>query len=449
MQNELLVDSSEMFCYQCSQAIKGTGCRVRGVCGKDSTLARLQDNLTYSLQGMSAYLYRARRVGFFNPDPEIDEFVSRAFYSMFTNVNFDKESFIELAVESGRMNLRAMEILKKVYIKRYAEPQPTKVNTGVKKGQGIIVTGHGLMVLEELLRQTERTGINIYTHSEMLPAHGYPRLNRYKHLAGNLGKSWHDQRRVFSEYPFAILVTSNCVLLPEEEYKDRIFTTGPVRLPGITHIEGFDYTPLIEKAKSLPKLEEKPNGDGQLTTGYSKSVILSLQDKLKELIKTGKIQHFFLVGGCDSPLRKMEYYRQFVNILPKDTIVFTLGCGKFRFNDLDLGNIEGIPRLIDLGQCNDAVVAIEIAIWLAKSLNVEIKELPLTLILCWMNQDAVAVLWSLVSLGIRHIYLGPVLPAWVDSDILKVFIDRYNIKLINDPQQDINEILMQESISTA
>ncbi len=299
------MEREKMFCYQCSQAAGGIGCEISGICGKDPTLARLQDNLIYSIQGMSGYLYRARRLGFAPPLPEIDDFVSRAFYTMFTNVNFDPQSYLELAVESGKMNLKGMKLLKVAYIEKYGEPQPTKVQTGIKNGKGIIVTGHGLKVLEELLKQTEGSGINIYTHSEMLPAHAYPELKKYKHLAGNLGKSWHDQRRLF----------------------------------------------------------------------------------------------------------------------------------------VDFGEIEGIPRLIDLGQCNDAIVAIDIAVALAEVLGLEMKELPLTLVLCWMNQDAIAILWSLIALGITGIYLGPVPPAWANDGILEMLTNKYGIKLIGSPQEDINEIL--------
>ena len=294
--------------------------------------------------------------------------------------------------------------------------------------------------MEELLKQTEGTGINVYTHSELLPAHGYPGLKKYKHLVGNLGKAWFDQKNLFSKYPVAILGTSNCVLIPREEYKDRMFTTGPAKLPGVKHISGYDYTPVIKKAESLPELEEEP-GDVVLTTGFSKSTILSLADKIKDLVEEGKIRHFFLVGGCDSPLKKASYYREFVQSLPEDSIILTLACGKFRFNDLDLGNIEGIPRLIDLGQCNDSIVAIEIAEALAKLFGMEINELPLTLVLSWMEQKAVAILWSLLALGIKGIYLGPILPAWINDDILKVLQDKYDIKLINNPEEDIKQIL--------
>ena len=428
----------DMFCYQCAQTARGTGCTVKGVCGKEATVARLQDNLLIATKGMAAYLYHARELGY--TDTEVDAFLERAFYATFTQVNFDPEDLVRLALEGGEMNIRTMRLLKKAHNDTYGEPEPTKVQTGTVKGRGIIATGHGLKALEELLKQTEGTGINIYTHSELLPAHGYPGLKKYKHLAGNLGKSWQDQKRLFSQYPVAILGTSNCVQLPKEEYRDRMFTTGPARLPGVPHIAGYNYTPVIEKAKSLPELERKP-GDVVLTTGFSKSVVLSQKDKIKQLVEAGKIRHFFLVGGCDSPLKKGEYYREFVQRLPQDTVVFTLACGKFRINDLALGEIEGIPRLIDLGQCNDSIVAIEIAQALAELFGVGINQLPLTLVLTWLEQKAAIILWSLLSLGIKGIYLGPILPAWVNDDILKVLREDYDLRLIGDPEEDIKHIL--------
>jgi len=398
----------------------------------------LQDNLILTTKGMAAYLYHARELGY--TDPEIDAFLERAFYATFTNVNFDAADLVRLAVEAGEMNVRTMRLLKKAHIETYGEPEPTEVQTGTIKGHGIIVTGHGLKALGALLEQTEGTGINVYTHSELLPAHGYPGLKRYKHLVGNLGKAWFDQKKLFSKYPVAILGTSNCVLIPREEYRERMFTTGPTRLPGVRHIDGYDYTPVIEKAQSLPELDEEP-GEVVLTTGFSKSVVLSLKDKIKQLVEAGKIRHFFLVGGCDSPHKKAGYYREFVRLLPQDTIVLTLACGKFRINDLNLGNIEGIPRLIDLGQCNDSIVAIDIAQALAELFGVGINELPLTLVLSWMEQKAVAILWSLLALGIKGIYLGPILPAWVNDDILKVLRESYDLRLIGDPEEDIKQIL--------
>ncbi len=436
-----MAEKLDMFCYQCSQTAGGTGCTVQGVCGKPATVARLQDNLIFSAKGMAAYLYHARELGY--TDTKIDAFLERAFYATFTNVNFDAEDFVKLALESGEMAIKTMRLLKKAHIDTYGEPEPTKVPTGTVKGPGIIVTGHGLKPLAALLEQTEGTGINVYTHSEMLPAHGYPGLKKYKHLVGNLGKAWFDQKELFSRYPVAILGTSNCVLLPKDGYKDRMFTTGPARLPGVKHIAGYDYTEVIEKAKSLPELSEEP-GEVTLTTGFSLSTILSLKDKIKALVEEGKIRHFFLVGGCDSPLRKASYYREFVKLLPRDTVVLTLACGKFRVNDLDLGEIEGIPRLIDLGQCNDSIVAIDIAVALSELFGVEVNDLPLSIVLSWMEQKAVTILWGLLSLGIKGIYLGPILPAWVNEDILEVLQENYDLRLIGDPKADIEEVLRRD-----
>jgi len=293
----------DMFCYQCSQTARGTGCTVKGVCGKEATVARLQDNLLIATKGMAAYLYHARELGY--TDSEIDAFLEKVFYATFTNVNFDAEDLVQMAVKAGEMNIRTMRLLKKAHIETYGEPQPMKVQTGTVKGHGIIATGHGLKALEELLKQTEGTGINVYTHSELLPAHGYPGLKKYKHLVGNLGVSWRDQKKLFSKYPVAILGTSNCVLIPREEYRDRMFTTGPACLPGVQHIDEYDYTLVIEKAKSLPELNDEP-GDYVLTTGFSKSVILSLKDKIKGLVEADKIQHFFLVGDVILHLRRWD-----------------------------------------------------------------------------------------------------------------------------------------------
>ncbi|NQU96836.1 MAG: hydroxylamine reductase [Chloroflexi bacterium] len=427
-----------MFCYQCSQTARGTGCTVKGVCGKEATVARLQDNLLFILKGMSGYLYHARQLG--HSDPEVDAAVEDALYSTLTNVNFDGGDFVRLAIRAGEMNIKTMQLLKRAHIEAYGEPEPTQVQTGTRKGHGIIATGHGLKALEELLRQTEGTGVNVYTHSELLPAHGYPGLKKYPHLAGNLGKAWFDQRQLFARYPVAILGTSNCVLPPRDEYRDRMFTTGPARLPGVQHVPENDLSAVIEKAKSLPELDEEAGGT-VLTTGFSTSVVLSLAGKIKELVEAGKIKHFFLVGGCDAPLRKSQYYREFVERLPGDTVVLTLACGKFRFNDLDLGDIDGVPRLIDLGQCNDSIVAVEIATALAGAFGVGVNDLPLTLVLSWMEQKAVAILWSLFSLGIKGVYLGPIVPAWVNDDILKVLTEQYDLRLSGEPEADIKQML--------
>lgn len=429
---------SDMHCYQCSQAAGGSGCTAIGVCGKEATVARLQDNLLFALKGISAYHYHCRELG--HADDEIEAFLERSLYSTLTNVNFDAQDFVGLALEAGKMNLKAMRLLKQAHIENFGEPEPTAVQTGTRKGRGILATGHDLKALSALLEQTEGTGIDVYTHSELLPAHAYPKLKRHKHLAGNLGKAWFDQKQVFAEYPVAILGTTNCVLLPTAEYADRMFTSGPAQLPGVQHVSGYDYTAVIEKAKTLPELPDKP-GDVVLSTGFSASVVLSLAGKIKELVQAGKIRHFFLVGGCDSPLRGMPYYREFVQRLPQDTVVLTLGCGKYRFNDLDLGTIDGIPRLLDLGQCNDSIVAVDIATALAGLFGVGVNELPLTLVLSWMEQKAVSILWSLFALGIKGIYLGPVAPAWVNDEILKALVENWDIRLVTTPEADIERML--------
>jgi hydroxylamine reductase len=428
----------DMFCYQCSQTSGGIGCTVRGVCGKDPTVARLQDNLLFAIKGISAYLYHARELGY--TDPEVDSFLERGFYSTLTNVNFDAIQFVDLALEAGQMNIKSMRLLKKAHIETYGEPEPTEVNTGTFKGRGIVATGHSMKALEELLKQTEDTGINVYTHSELLPAHGYPGLKKYPHLVGQLGMAWFDQRTVFSKYPVAILGTSNCVLLPKDDYKDRMFTCGVARLPGVQHLNDYDFAPIIEKAKSLSELEDKPSKT-ILTTGFGASTVLSLKDKIKELVEAGKIRRFFFVGGCDSPLPKAKYYTEFVANLPHDTVVLTLACGKYRFNDMELGDIEGIPRLIDIGQCNDAIVGIDIVAALSELFNLEINDLPLTFILSWMEQKAAAILWSLLSLGIKGIYLGPIIPGWANENIVNYLVENYDIIPITEPEKDIKEIL--------
>ncbi len=428
----------DMFCYQCSQTAFETGCTVKGVCGKEATVARLQDNLLFSMKGISAYLYHARELGY--TDPEVDAFLEKGFYSTLTNVNFDAGEFVKLATESGMMNIKAMQLLKKAHIETYGEPTPTEVKVGSVKGKGIIATGHSMKALEELLKQTEGTGINVYTHSELLPAHGYPGLRKYKHLVGQIGGPWFDQKKTFSKYPAAIVGTSNCVLIPKDEYKERMFTVGVAQIPGVKHIEDYDFSQVIETAKSLPDLEEEPR-ETVLTTGFGASTILSLAGKIKELVEAGKIKHFFVVGGCDSPKPQATYYTEFVKNLPEDTIVLTLACGKYRFNDMDLGDIEGVPRLIDIGQCNDAIVGIDVVVALSELFGMEINDLPLTFVLSWMEQKAAAILWSLLALDIKNMYLGPIIPGWVNEDILNVLVENYGLTPIGDPKEDIKKML--------
>ncbi len=426
-----------MFCYQCEQASKGTGCTTVGVCEKNEDIQSLQDTLLIGLKGMAAYAYHARQLG--ARDEEVDAFMHEALFSTGTNVNFDLNRFVGLVLKCGEMNLRTMEMLDKAHTSRFGNPVPTPVSTGTKAGPGIVVTGHDLLDLYELLKQTEGTGINIYTHNEMLPAHAYPELKKFKHLVGNYGGGWQKQKSEFAEFPGAILANTNCVLLPRESYRERLFTCGITGIPGVTHIEGRDFRPLIDKARSLPPLPEKPGKS--LTTGFHYTAILAVADKIIDLIKAGKIRHIFLVGGCDGSRPERNYYTQFVENIPQDCLVLTLGCGKYRFNYLDLGSIDGIPRLIDIGQCNDAYSAIQVTLALAKAFNVGVNDLPLSLVLSWFEQKAVAILLTLFHLGIKGIRIGPTPPAFITPNVLKVLQDNFDLKLISTPTEDIKAIL--------
>lgn len=430
--------NNNMFCYQCSQTAKGEGCTISGVCGKNETLARLQDNLIFAMKGISAYTYQMREFGV--TDDEIDAFLEKGLYTTLTNVNFDIQSLIDLAIEAGQINIKAMAGLKKAHIDNYGEPEPEVVEKGASKGHAILVTGHDLKVLEELLKQTEGKGINIYTHSEMLIAHGYPELKKYDHLKGQLGGPWFDQKEIFTKYNIPIIVTTNCGVIPADAYADRIYTTGIAQLPNAPHISDYDFSQVIEQALELPELEEEEKTT--YTTGFGKTTVLSLADKIKEAVLSGKIKQFFVMGGCDVPYKKeMNYYTEFAKQLPQDTVILCVGCGKYRFNDLDLGDIDGIPRLIDLGQCNDAIVGAEILTALTEVFDMGLNDLPVTFVLSWMEQKAVAILWSLLSLGLTNIHIGPILPAWVDETILNVLVDNFDLKLISTPENDIKEIL--------
>ncbi|MDF2628760.1 MAG: prismane protein [Symbiobacteriaceae bacterium] len=426
-----------MFCNQCEMTVSG-GCTVAGVCGKNEDVQSLQNNLIYAMKGIAAYAYHARELGY--TDPEVDAFFAEGLYSTLTNVSFDLNHFIGLNMKAGQMTIKAMAMLKKAHTEHFGEMLPVQVPTGTFAGKGILVTGHNLKALYELLKQTEGKGINIYTHSEMLPAHGYPVLKAFPHLKGNLGAAWCDQSKLFHDFPGVIIGTSNCVVIPRNGYGERMFTVGADRLPGVAHIENWDFSAAIEQALSLPDLEEKP-GDVTLTTGFADSNILPMADKILAAVKAGKIRHFFLVGGCDAPGKDRNYYREFVANAPKDTIILTLACGKFRFNDLDLGDIDGIPRLLDLGQCNDAIAAINIAGALAGALGCGINDLPLTLVLMWMEQKAVAILMGLFSLGMQGIYLGPTPPDWITPAVFGVLQSNFDLRLTSTPEADLKEML--------
>ncbi len=426
-----------MFCYQCEQTSKGTGCTVVGVCEKNEDIQSLQDTLLFGLKGIAAYVYHARQLG--AKDEEVDAFMHEALFSTATNVNFDPNRYVSLVLKCGEMNLRTMEMLDRAHTSHFGNPVPTAVSTGTKAGLGILITGHDLLDLYELLKQTEGAGINIYTHGEMLPAHAYPELKKFKHLVGNYGSAWQKQKDEFTLFPGAILANTNCVLLPKESYRERLFTCGVTGIPGVTHIEGRNFQPVIDKAKSLPALPDKPGET--ITTGFHYTAILGVADKIVDLVKAGKIKHFFLVGGCDGAKPGRNYYTEFVEQLPEDSIVLTLACGKYRFNKLDLGSIDGVPRLMDIGQCNDAYSAIQVALALAKAFNCGVNDLPLSIILSWFEQKAVAILLTLLHLGIKDIRIGPSPPAFISPNVFKILQDTFGLKLITTPAQDIKAIL--------
>ncbi len=427
-----------MFCYQCEQTAGGSGCIKSGVCGKNEDIQSLQDILLFGLKGVAAYAYHARDLG--ERDEEVDAFMHEALFTTLTNVNFDLNAHLELVLRCGRINLKVMELLDKAHTRRFGNPVPVEVDTGTKKGPGILVTGHDLLDLYELLKQTRGAGINVYTHGEMLPAHGYPQLKQFKHLAGNYGGAWQEQKKEFNDFGGAILVTTNCVIAPAANtYLDRLFTTGTAGVTGATHIEGRDFRAVIEKAKSLGDI---PVVAGKkIVTGFHHSAILGLADKIIDAVKSGKIRHFFLIGGCDGAKPGRNYYTEFAERVPKDCAILTLACGKYRFNKLEFGSIEGIPRLIDIGQCNNAYSAIQVAFALAKAFNTDVNKLPLSLILSWFEQKAVAILLTLLSLGIKNIRIGPTPPAFITPNILKVLQDTYGLKMITTAERDLQAIL--------
>ncbi len=427
-----------MFCYQCEQTALGTGCTKVGVCGKDPDIQSLQDILLYGLKGIAAYAYHARELGAHSE--EVDAFMHEALFKTVTNVSFDLGQHIELVLKCGMVNLKVMELLDKAHTERFGNPVPTPVDTGTKAGPGIVVTGHDLLDLYELLRQTEGTGINIYTHSEMIPAHAYPGLKKFKHLAGNYGGAWQDQKKEFADFNGAILATTNCVLIPPaNSYLDRLFTVGITGVPGATHIKGRDFSPLIKRAKELKPVAASPGKT--IMTGFHHTAILGIADKIIDAVKKGKIKHFFLIGGCDGAKPGRNYYTEFAERVPKDCVILTLACGKYRFNKLDFGEIDGIPRLIDLGQCNNAYSAIQVAVALSKAFNCGVNDLPLSMVLSWFEQKAVAILLTLLALDIKGIRVGPTPPAFITPNVFKVLQDKFDLKLITTPDQDLKDIL--------
>jgi hydroxylamine reductase len=541
-----------MFCYQCEQTAKGTGCTVQGVCGKNPEVAALQDLLLYALMGLAQVAVEGRKQGV--SDDDVNVFTVKASFSTLTNVDFDPDRFaslihqavekrdrlkaevkkaggdvsvlgkaaqfmpaasteelveqaaavglksyptddpdilslkhtvlfgikgvsaysdhaqilgqedesvyayvhealaaiqredltleqwVDMALRCGGAAVKAMELLDRGNTETYGHPVPTRVPLGHKKGKAILVSGHDLQDLEELLKQTAGKGINIYTHGEMLPTHGYPRLKQHSHFYGHYGTAWQNQIREFPDFPGAILMTTNCIQRPKNAYKDNIFTCGMVGWPGVAHILDQDFKPVIDKAMALPGFAEDLD-KGEVTVGFARNAVLAVADKVIEAVKTKAIRHFFLVAGCDGAKPGRNYYTEFVEKVPEDCVVLTLACGKFRFFDKDLGDIGGIPRLLDIGQCNDAYSAVQIAVALSKAFDVGVNDLPLSMILSWYEQKACAILLSLLYLGIKDIRLGPSLPAFVSPNVLDVLVKNFNIMPIKTPDEDLKAIL--------
>ncbi len=546
-----------MFCYQCEQTAKGTGCTSFGVCGKDPDTAALQDLLVHAAKGISMYAHRARRLG--AADRDVDIFVVEALFTTVTNVNFDPrrlevllrragdtlarakslyeqacrkagrtperlgapadwapagsldelvrqgeavsverrieargsdiaglqelltyglkgaaayadhalilgqeddgayaffhealdfltrpaptaDELLGMVLRCGEANLKVMGLLDAANTGAYGHPAPTRVRITPVKGKAILISGHDLKDLEELLKQTEGKGINVYTHSEMLPAHGYPGLKKFKHLAGNYGGAWQDQRREFDEFPGAILMTTNCIQKPKDSYLGRIFTSGLVAWPGAVHVAGRHFKPVIDAALAAEGFRED-GPDRSITVGFGHGAVLGVADRVVAAVKSGAIRRFFLIGGCDGAKPGRNYYTEFAQAVPKDGVILTLACGKYRFNKLDFGDINGIPRLLDCGQCNDAYSAIQIAAALAKAFGCGVNELPLSLVLSWYEQKAVCVLLSLLHLGIRNIRLGPTLPAFVTPAVFAVLREKFNVLPITTAEQDLKAAL--------
>jgi len=397
----------------------------------------LKQTLIYGIKGISAYADHASILG--QEDDAVYEFVQRGLALTLRN-DLSLEQWIELVLECGRTNIRTMELLDAANTGTYGHPVPTRVPLGAKQGKAILVSGHDLKDLEMLLKQTEGKGITIYTHGEMLPCHGYPELKKYSHFYGHYGTAWQNQHKEFPRFPGPILMTTNCIQKPQEAYKDRIFTTGLVGWPGVTHIKDKDFTPMIEKSLSMEGFTQDED-KGEVMVGFGRNAVMSVADKVIEAVKAGQIRHFFLVAGCDGAKPGRNYYTEFVEQVPGDCVVLTLACGKFRFFDRDLGDIGGIPRLLDVGQCNDAYSAVKIAMALAEAFDCGVNDLPLSLVLSWYEQKAVAILLSLLALGIRDIRLGPSLPAFVSPNVLNYLVENYDIKPISTPEVDLKAIL--------
>ncbi|NNF98885.1 MAG: hydroxylamine reductase [Desulfobacteraceae bacterium] len=405
--------------------------------GVDPDIRSLRELLIYGVKGLAAYADHAALLG--QEDDAVYQFIHEAMAAT-VNKDLGVNDFVGLALKCGEVNLRAMELLDAGNTGTYGHPVPTSVPLGAKKGKAILVSGHDLKDLEEILKQSEGKGINVYTHGEMLPCHGYPGLKKYPHFYGHYGTAWQNQAKEFDAFPGAILMTTNCIQKPRDSYADNIYTTGLVGWPGLAHVSNKDFTPLINKALEMPGFTEDQDGKSVMV-GFARNAVMGVAPTVIEAVKNKAIRHFFLVGGCDGAKTGRNYYTEFVEKVPEDCVVLTLACGKFRFFDKDLGDIGGIPRLLDVGQCNDAYSAIQIAVALAGAFECDVNDLPLSMVLSWYEQKACVILLTLLHLGIKDIRLGPTLPAFITPNVLNVLVENFNIMPISTPDDDLKAIL--------
>lgn len=409
----------------------------------DEDIRSLKSLILFGIRGVAAYAYHAAVLGY------TDETVNKFFYKALFSIGMDwgMEQLLPIVMEVGEVNLKCMALLDRANTETYGNPVPTEVTLTVEKGPFIIISGHDLYDLKQLLEQTKDKGINIYTHGEMLPGHAYPELAKYPHLKGNFGTAWQNQQKEFADVPAPILFTTNCLMPPKASYADRVFTTETVSYPDMVHIgEDRDFTPVINKALELGGYPaDMPftgiNGGDRVMTGFGHNTVLSVAGQVVDAVKTGAIKHFFLVGGCDGARPGRNYYTEFVKQTPADSIVLTLACGKYRFNDLNLGTIGGLPRIMDMGQCNDAYSAIKVAVALSEAFECGVNDLPLSMVLSWYEQKAVCILLTLLHLGIKNILLGPSLPAFVSPNVLSFLVENYNIAPISTPEEDLKKLL--------
>ena len=416
-----------MFCNQCEQAANGTGCTGDyGVCGKDEDVQSLQETLLYGLKGMAAYAHHARRLG--KSDEGVNAFMEEALFATMTNVNFDVPSILELVLECGKQNLRVMQMLDEAHVEHFGQPEVKEVWCGTKAQPGILVSGHDMLDLWNLLKQVEGTDVLVYTHGEMLPAFMYPKLANHPNLAGHYGGAWQLQRSEFDTFGGAVMVTTNCIQEPKKSYADRMFSNRTTAAPGVTRLTTDDFSAVITRARELGNLEARDFG--KMPVGFHHSVILNAAPAIIEGVKNGDITRFFVIGGCDGAEPGRNYYTDYAANAPQSSFILTLGCGKFRIMGHDYGTLLGLPRLLDMGQCNNAYGAIQVAVGLAGAFKCGVNDLPLTIVLSWFEQKAVAVLLTLLHLGVKNIAVGPAAPAWITPNVFKVLQDAYGLKLI-------------------